>query len=159
MILLNPEQIAVRPAMVADSAWAYEIKKAALGPYIAQVFGWDEGQQLRFHADEYDPLITRIILYDHTQIGYYSVHVVGNILFINELYLTPTFQGKGIGGHVLQTLLQEADEHSYCAKLNVLKVNPARRLYERYGFSTIGEDAHFYHMERQPQGVMHAEKP
>ena len=156
---LNPAQIALRPATLADRDTAFEIKKAALGPYIAQTFGWDDAEQLRFHDDEYDPAIAMLLLYQDTPIGYYSANVDASTLHINDLYLLPAFQRHGIGGYVLRTLLQAVDTQGYAARLDVLKVNPARRLYERYGFVIVGEDAHFYHMERQAPGSRPAEQP
>ena len=33
-------------------------------------------------------------------------------------------------------------------QLKVLKDNPAKNLYTRLGFITVGEDEHEYHMER-----------
>jgi len=151
MDVMASEQLAFRPATPADSAFAYEVKKAALGPYIAQAFGWDEAQQRAFHAEEYDPTITQIILFGDQQIGWLAVQRADTTLFISDMYCLPSFQGQGIGKQLLQALLTEADTARYVAKLDVLKVNPARRLYERCGFSIVGENAHFYHMERQPQ--------
>jgi GNAT superfamily N-acetyltransferase len=145
------KQPASRPATPADSALAYEIKKAALGPYIIQVFGWDETRQLEFHAEEFHPGNTHILL-DHGQpIGWFATHREDNAFFIDHLYLLPGVHGQGIGTQLLQMLLQTADEAGLVARLDVLKVNPARRLYERCDFLIIGATDHFYHMERQPQ--------
>ena len=145
------KQPASRPATPADSELTYQIKKAALGPYIAQVFGWDEARQLEFHAEEYIAHNSHILL-DHGQpIGWFAAHREDSLFFIDHLYLLPSVHGQGIGTQVLQMLLQTADDAGLVARLDVLKVNPARRLYERCGFSIFGANAHFYHMERQPR--------
>ena len=145
------KQPASRPATPVDSEITYQIKKAALGPYIAQVFGWDEACQLEFHAEEYIAHNSHILL-DHGQpIGWFAAHREDSLFFIDHLYLLPGVHGQGIGTQVLQILLQTADEAGLVARLDVLKVNPARRLYERCGFSVIGANAHFFHMERQPR--------
>ena len=147
MLSKHPES---RPATPGDSALAYEIKKAALGPYIAQIFGWDEARQLGFHAEEFHPSNAHILLDLGQPIGWFAAHREGTVFFIDHLYLLPAVHGQGIGTQVLQMLLQTADEAGLVARLDVFKVNPARRLYERCGFSITGANAHFYHMERQP---------
>jgi len=147
MLSKHPES---RPATPGDSALAYEIKKAALGPYIAQIFGWDEARQLDFHAEEFHPSNAHILLDRGQPIGWFAAHREGTVFFIDHLYLLPAVHGQGIGTHVLQMLLQTADEAGLVARLDVFKVNPARRLYERCGFSITGANAHFYHMERRP---------
>jgi ribosomal protein S18 acetylase RimI-like enzyme len=76
---------------------------------------------------------------------------VARIEGIGDVYLLPGVPGQGIGTRLLQMLLQTADNAGLIARLDVLKVNPARRLYERCGFTIIGENDHFYHMERQPR--------
>jgi GNAT superfamily N-acetyltransferase len=147
---MHSEQISLRPATQADSQFVYQVKKAALGPYIEQVFGWDEEQQQAFHAEEYQVETTQIVLQDSQPIGWVASHQEHQNLIIDHVYLLPEYQGKGIGKQLLATVLAEADVQGYPSKLDVLKVNPARRLYERNGFVIVGENEHFYHMERQP---------
>jgi GNAT superfamily N-acetyltransferase len=149
--LMDKKQPAFRPATSADSALAYEIKKAALGPYIVQVFGWDEARQIDFHAEEFHPTNSHILLDHDRPIGWFAAHQEDAAFFIDHLYLLPDVHGQGIGTQVLQMLLQTADAAGLVACLDVLKVNPARRLYERCGFSITGANADFFHMERQPR--------
>jgi GNAT superfamily N-acetyltransferase len=147
---MESEQPTSRPATPADSELTYQIKKAALGPYIAQVFGWDEARQLGFHAEEYLARNSHILLDRSQPIGWFAAHREDRMFFIDHLYLLPSVHGQGIGTRILQMLLQTADTDGLVARLDVLKVNPARRLYERCGFSIIGANDYFFHMERQP---------
>ncbi len=41
-----------RPATPDDYWFAYELKKQALGPYVKEVWGWDEEVQLSFHSKD-----------------------------------------------------------------------------------------------------------
>jgi GNAT superfamily N-acetyltransferase len=147
---MESKQPTSRPATPADSELTYQIKKAALGPYIAQVFGWDEARQLGFHAEEYHSHNSHILLDRGQPIGWFAAHREDRMFFIDHLYLLPSVHGQGIGTRILQMLLQTADTDGLVARLDVLKVNPARRLYERCGFSIIGANDNFFHMERQP---------
>src|SRR5690242_2246796 len=102
---MDRKQPASRPATPADSTLAYEIKKAALGPYISQVFGWDEARQLDFHAEDFHPSNSHILL-DHGQpIGWFAAHQEDAAFFIDHLYLLPDVQRHGVGTQVLQMLL------------------------------------------------------
>ena len=72
-------------------------------------------------------------------------------IFLGQLYLARTFQNRGIGGHVVQLLIEEATRSGKAITLGVVKINPARRLYERLGFRVTHEDEHKVFMRRDPQ--------
>ena len=58
---------------------------------------------------------------------------------VGNIELDPRFQGQGIGTAILQDMQRDAAEQGLEVRLQVLKVNPARRLYERLGFEVTGE--------------------
>ncbi|MCX4750693.1 GNAT family N-acetyltransferase [Kitasatospora sp. NBC_01287] len=70
--------------------------------------------------------------------------------WLEHFYLDPARQGRGLGGAVLRELLAEADARGRTVRLNVLQGSPARRLYERFGFTTESEDAVDVWMVRHP---------
>jgi hypothetical protein len=51
---------------------------------------------------------------------------------------------------VLRTVLARADSEGTDVRLNVLRGSPARRLYERHGFTVDSEDAVDVFMVRAP---------
>lgn len=63
----------------------------------------------------------------------------GQILFIEQLQLKPQFRGQGFGTRTLEFVEAKAKE-SGCVQLElaVYASNPARRLYERFGFKKVG---------------------
>ena len=61
-------------------------------------------------------------------------------------------QRQGIGTRVLQMLIEEARRAGKPITLGVVKINPARRLYERLGFQRTHEDRHKVYMRLQPGG-------
>lgn len=82
---------------------------------------------------------------DGTAAGYallavtFSQEAGGEVWWIEELYLRPEFQGKGMGTELFSYL----EEHRPGAVTRFrLELEPgnldARRLYERLGFSTLG---------------------
>lgn len=66
-----------------------------------------------------------------------------------QIQLAPQLQGKGIGRQLLEEFLAEAGAAGKDVVLNVLKANPAKRLYERLGFHVEREDAQHYYMRRR----------
>ncbi len=46
----------------------------------------------------------------------------------------PAFQGAGLGGAIMTTLLAEADAASQVVTLTVLRDSDANRFYARFGF-------------------------
>ena len=53
---------------------------------------------------------------------------------------------KGIGTEVMKRLIAETIQLHNTVRLNVVKINPARRLYERLGFRVTHEDDRKFYM-------------
>ncbi len=68
---------------------------------------------------------------------------------IVQLQLAGELQGRGIGRALLQELLADAARAQVAVELSVLKINPARLLYERLGFKLVGEDEYEYRMRHE----------
>jgi GNAT superfamily N-acetyltransferase len=130
----------IRPARPADSEFVYQVKKAALGEYIEQTWGWDEVFQHDFHDREYDPTTTEIITWQGTDVGWLEVERGSNSLFLSGIYILPEYQSRGVGSAMIGEIIREAKEMQLPLMLQVLKVNPrARALYEKLGFVVTGE--------------------
>ena len=56
-----------------------------------------------------------------------------------SMALLPGHRGRGIGTSLLRRLLAESARTSATVSLSVSATNPARRLYERFGFVAVGE--------------------
>jgi ribosomal protein S18 acetylase RimI-like enzyme len=61
--------------------------------------------------------------------------------------VVPSKRGHGIGDELLQELIAKAREAGYARlSLSVEPGNPARKLYERHGFSVVDEGAEAWTM-------------
>ncbi|KMQ89036.1 diamine acetyltransferase 2 [Lasius niger] len=71
----------------------------------------------------------------------------GKAMYLEDIYVTPEFRGKGVGTKLLKAIAKEAVEN-HCSKLNfmVLKWNPAREFYKIHGANdlTSEEQWHYY---------------
>ena len=129
-------QLARRPATAADFEVTLAIKKQALGPYIEQVWGWEDEFQRAFHSENFQPDSTTLFLYEGREIGLLESAQQPDSLFIQSLLIIPEFQGKGIGTALLKQLIKKALVMNKLVRLDVLHVNKsALKLYQRLGFT------------------------
>lgn len=65
-----------------------------------------------------------------------------------QIQVSPTLQGRGLGGRLVQQIISDAQEDGADVELSVLKANPARALYERLGFRVFSENDSEYLLRR-----------
>lgn len=134
-----------------DSTFSFEVKRAALGPYIIEHWGWDEELQKRLHAERFQKKPLFGIDCSGQRVGTLSLMLVDDYLRFGEFYLWPNQQRKGTGSRVLRHCIFLADQIGRSLRLEYLKWNPVGSLYERHGFKVIGDSATHWYMERKPQ--------
>lgn len=124
-------------------------------------WGLDESQQktfleLQFTARErhYDIAFSgadhRIILCDARPAGRMLVYRSEREIRLVDIALLPEHRSGGIGASLIQALLDEAKSTGKSVTLHVDKSNRAAHLYERLGFSVIGDTGGSFKMEWQP---------
>ncbi|HKP86849.1 MAG TPA: GNAT family N-acetyltransferase [Blastocatellia bacterium] len=69
-----------------------------------------------------------------------------------DIALLPEYRSSGIGGAIIQDLLDEAGRAGKPFRIQVVKSNRAKRLYDRLGFSEVADTGTHYVMERIPGG-------
>lgn len=143
-------EVNLRPAKPEDADFLYYLLKAAMQEYVTQTYGWDELWQQAHFQETFDPDRQQVIVLDGRDIGVIAVERKDTELFLAKIYLLPEYQNRGIGTRLIQVLLQEAFDQYLPVKLRVLKVNPARKLYERLGFKVVEEADTHYLMEAVP---------
>jgi ribosomal protein S18 acetylase RimI-like enzyme len=141
----------LRQATRADHDFLYRLHVAAMKEIVAQVWGWDDAWQERFFADGFDPAPARIIVVGGQDVGVIAVQWSDVDAYLVDIEIFPEYQGRGLGASVLRGVIAEADARTLPVRLQVLKVNPARRLYERLGFVVTGEtETHYLMVRPQP---------
>ena len=129
----------------------FAVKKQAYRMYVEQTVGdWDDNlHRLRVGALTLSNV--RIILSDGRDVGWMNVCREDTKIEIYDIYIQPEHQNKGIGSHVVQQVIDEARGKSVLFSLVVLKVNPARRFYEKLGMTCVGENQTHYFMQLPSQ--------
>ena len=134
-----------RAATPHDLAFLLELREATMGPHHRRGnTGQTPGEARARVLDHYE--CAEILEEGGTPIGLWKVSRDPAEWQLIQVQLLPRYQGTGIGSDLLRSLLAEAKAASVPVALNVLKVNPARRLYERFGFKVVGENEHSYRM-------------
>jgi len=143
--------LTLRKASPNDSEFAYCAKRAAFREYVEKVWGWDEHEQRQLHEQRFGAQDFRVINVAGTDVGIMAVVVAPDCVKLNQLFLLPEHQGKGIGRRCMLLIMEEARQLSLPVRLRVMKVNPrALAFYQRLGFMRTGETDTHVLMEGRP---------
>ena len=136
--------LTLRKASPNDSEFAYCVKRAAFSEYVEKVQGWDEDEQRQLHEQRFRTQDFRVINLGGTDIGIMAVVVAPDCMKVNQLFLLPGHQGKGIGRRCMSRIMEEARQLGLPVRLRVMKVNPrARAFFQQLGFMRTREtDTH-----------------
>ncbi len=134
-----------------DREIIFHLHKQALGPYVDQIFGWDDSEQEEMFNQKFDPLANKWIVVDGVQVGIVRYRDNGDHFYIDIIEIYPKYQGQGYGSTVINGVLSEANRRGIDVDLQVFKINPAIRLYERLGFQRIGETERHFQMRWVPK--------
>jgi len=157
--MLNKERASLRPAREEDFDFLYDLHRAAMQHYVTQTWGWDEAWQRQYFQQHFNQAECQIIIFEGKEVGAFSVRKRETEVFLNFIEVLPEYQNRGIGTAVIRSLIEGAHHSGWPVGLQVLKVNPARSLYERLGFLTTGETATHYLMRAIPKQQTRPDKP
>jgi ribosomal protein S18 acetylase RimI-like enzyme len=144
------DELRLRAATLEDSGFLYQLRKATMQTYVAQTWGWDElWQQARFQKN-FNPAKSQVVVLNNQDIGLVSTEDKDREVILSGIYILPEYQRQGIGTQLIKAILTEAFKRNQAVSLQVLKVNPARKLYERLGFTAVGETETHHLMKALP---------
>ena len=144
------EELSLRKAQASDSEFVFAVKAAAYQEYVEEVWGWDDKYQRERHNREFvSQEDFRIIQFRGTDIGFLIMSRTSDTLKVNQIYILPEYQGRGIGSACLTRIIDRASLEEKSVMLQVLKVNTRGvAFYQRLGFTIVGESATHFQMER-----------
>src|SRR5262249_52825281 len=133
--------VTTRPATRADHDFLRTLHHACYRRLVEPIWGWDEADQDRRFARAFDVAGRVIVELAGEPIGTLRTSRGGQWLFDDDIGEGAEHQGRGIGSRLLRGVLAEADRKRLAVRLQVLVTNPARRLYQRLGFTVERETA------------------
>lgn len=134
-----------RNALPADLEWLLDLRLATMNEHFER-----SGHKLSL-AEQRDRLIQsysaiQIIQKARHDIGMTKVVREPDVWHLVQIQLLPEYQRQGIGTFMIERLIVEARHANVPVSLHVLKVNPAKGLYERLGFNVTSDLGHSYEM-------------
>ncbi len=152
--------IVLRHALPDDEEFLFNVFESACEPIVACLPLHAAGKR-EFVASQYRAMLLSrrqlypscsrdIIIVGERPAGFIAVDRRETRIRIVDVMLLPAFRNRGIGGTLLRTILAEADRHRMAVDLRVERSNPAKRLYDRLGFTAVGDDGVHITMERCP---------
>lgn len=132
----------------ADVAYAFEAKRAAMGPHIVRRWTWDEAFQRDLHQRRYDEKPFFEVRRAEQRLGTISFQALSDHARLGEFYLFPAYQGQGTGSAILAHCLAVADRLNLPVRLEHLHWSPVGSLYRRHGFAEVSRSETHCFMER-----------
>jgi GNAT superfamily N-acetyltransferase len=140
--------ISRRPATAGDLEFLYRLTRESLGPWVIQTFGpWDDAAQRERFFRETLVETHEVVERDGEPIGCLCTSIQPGALKLHRVFLLPAAQGRGLGTALVREVMAAARARGLPLRLRVLRVNPARNLYERLGFRVTGETETHFEME------------
>ncbi len=152
--------ISLRPFRADDQDFLFKLYASTRQQEVS-AWGWSVAQQeaflrMQFNAQQrsyemaYEGAEHQIVVLDGATIGRIMVLREPEAALLVDISLLPEYRGHGIGGGLIRNLIEQCDKDKVAVRLQVLKTNPAARLYERLGFRKTGEDELYFQMEKRP---------
>lgn len=151
----------LRPCRPDDQDFLFRLYASTRAQEFAGL-GWPPAQledflrmqfnaQQRWYETMYAQAEHQIVEQDGQPIGRLMVLRDKDFMQLVDIALLAEHRGQGIGGALLGELIQQCTRDGATLRLQVLKTNPAQRLYERRGFEKVSEDQMYFQMERKPE--------
>lgn len=141
----------LRSATSADAGLFYRVTRETMHEHIVATWGaWDEERVQRESREDSASPHAQVVLVDGEEAGLLFVERDAAQLTVQQIYLLPRFQRRGIGRRLMLGLIDEAGRAAVPLRLRVLRVNPARQFYEKLGFVVTASGPDFMSMERLP---------
>ena len=153
-----PPGIALRPAGASDREFLLRVYASTREEEL-RLLDWSADQKegfvrMQFEAQEayyrehYHPATFDVVEVDGERVGRLCVARWEDEVRIVDVALLPEHRGRGIGTFLLRALLGEAAGKR--VSIHVEKENPAKRLYERLGFTESADHGVYVLMEATP---------
>ncbi|EZH76256.1 acetyltransferase [Ectopseudomonas composti] len=156
---MRSPELHLRPAEEADLSFLHRLYASTRAQEMA-LSGWDQpaidaflaqqfDAQHHYYQEHYQGSDFSLICHGDLPIGRLYVFRGPTTINLIDISLLPEWRGKGIGTRYLAALVDDADAAEKSMRLFVEPTNPAKRLYERFGFSTSGSNPIYLQMHRE----------
>ena len=153
--------LSLRPITPEDMPFLLRLYRSTREDELAMIVDWSDEQKdwfvlMQFNAqhawyqEHYVGATFDVILIDGVPAGRLYVHRREKEIRLVDISFLPEFRNRGLGTSFLRDLLAEAEAAGKPLTIHVEKFNPAMRLYQRLGFTSIDETGPYDLMEWKP---------
>ncbi|MEQ3513991.1 N-acetyltransferase [Pseudoalteromonas sp. BZB3] len=136
-----------RKAEESDFDYLLQLRRLTMDDYLLKN-GLDISDKEHTFRIKYNFDDAKIILVDGVEAGLFkaSYTAQNSQWYIYQIQIHPDYQGLGIGRKLIINLCEQALKDNSSVGLSVLKSNPAKRLYDRLGFTVIDSNSSEFEM-------------
>lgn len=149
----------LRPIRDTDREFLRDLYRSTREEELRQT-PWTEAEKAQFiefqfsaqheHYMEHYPVAQfDVVETDEGAVGRLYVDRRKDEIRLIDIALLPEFRNQGIGGRLLNGLIDESERSGKPLSIHVEQMNPAMRLYKRLGFEKISEYG-IYHLMQRP---------
>lgn len=110
------------------------IRIAAMRDSLTKIGRFDPDRARERFVAGFNPDYTRFINFGGLRVGFVVVKPEATGLKLDHLYIEPAYQGRGIGGQVLQSIFATADQMGLPISVAALRGSDSNVFYQRHGF-------------------------
>jgi len=144
--------LTLEPATEADADALAELRVEAMQPSLEAAGRFDPERARRRFLDGFLAPDTQIIRWGTELAGVLVVRRRPDHLYLDHLYVAPSFQGRGIGRRLVARLKDAAAAQALPLRLTALKGSPANAFYLSCGLQVWSSDVLDNHYQWLPPG-------
>jgi ribosomal protein S18 acetylase RimI-like enzyme len=111
-----------------------------------QFLGFQFAAQHDYYQEQFPAARFDLVLVDGEPAGRLYVDRREDEIRLIDIALLPDFRRRGIGGRLMNRVLDEGREAALPVQIHVERNNPAMRLYDRLGFQQVEDQGVYYLM-------------
>jgi len=142
---MMPSHVSLRAVCLADEPFLLSLRKLTMTNHLKNANQpTDDAEHMArilYHIDD-----AQIIQLNTVDVGLLKAYRSDGYWILLQIQVLPDYQRQGIGTEAIRIILATAKHENVPVRLGVLKVNPARQLYERLGFVVSSETEIDYQM-------------
>ena len=124
-------------------SWSDDQKTA----FLQMQFEAQDAHYKKYHGET----SFQIIRHRKKDVGRLYLEERQNTFCIIDITLEPNFRGRGIGGAIMNDIIEMAHNKDKKVTIHVARNNQARHLYDRLGFTVVEEGDVYNLMEKVPE--------
>jgi len=140
------KELRIRNCDKNDYPFVYRLTKRNMENYVRKFWG---GWSAKMFRDNFKIQNVRILEYKGKKVGFYDTERKGKNLYVHNIQVTKSLQGKGVGNYIMLLLEREAYKQGLKKiELSVFNSSPAKNFYLFLGYKVSDDKKHSSLMQK-----------